>query len=161
MKARFTHWYNALAATLLSLLGFSSCGENGLGGGGECLYGTPTSTFQVKGNVTDEEGNPIQGIKTKVEVKYGRWAKDSIAYTDSNGNYLLGNYSMTGSPTSQKEDIVKVIFEDVDGEANGGTFANDTVQGKDLTIKQTSERDGSWYLGSYEITANAKLKKKQ
>ena len=93
MKAKLTHWYNALAATLLSLLGFSSCGENGLGGGGECLYGTPTSTFQVKGNVTDEEGTPIQGIKTKVEVKYGGWAKDSIAYTDSKGNYLLGNLS--------------------------------------------------------------------
>ena len=127
MKAKLTHWYNALAATLLSLLGFSSCGENGLGGGGECLYGTPTSTFLVKGNVTDEEGYPIQGIKTKVEVKYGGRAKDSIAYTDSKGNYLLEKYSMTGSPTSQKEDIVKVIFEDVDGEANGGTFANDTV----------------------------------
>lgn len=27
MKVKFLHWYNALAATLLSLLGFSSCGS--------------------------------------------------------------------------------------------------------------------------------------
>ena len=158
MKARFTHWYNALAATLLSLLGFSSCGENGLNGGSECLYGTPTSTFQVKGNVTDEDGTPIKGIKAKVEVGKGGLAKGNIvAETDSKGNYVLDN-ALIGTPTSAE---MKVIFEDADGEANGGTFANDTVQGKDLTIKQTSERDGTWNLGSYEITANAKLKKKQ
>ncbi len=158
MKARFTHWYNALAATLLSLLGFSSCGENGLNGGNECLYGTPTSTFQVKGNVTDEEGTPIKGIKAKVEVGIGGLGKgDIVAETDSKGNYVLDN-ALIGTPTSSE---MKVIFEDVDGDANGGTFANDTVQGKDLTIKQTSEKDGTWNLGSYEITANAKLKKKQ
>ena len=29
MKVKFLHWYNALAATLLSLLGFSSCDEFG------------------------------------------------------------------------------------------------------------------------------------
>lgn len=29
MKAKFFNWYYALAASLLSLLGFSSCGENG------------------------------------------------------------------------------------------------------------------------------------
>lgn len=158
MKARFTHWYNALAATLLSLLGFSSCGENGLNGGNECLYGTPTSTFQVKGNVTDEEGTPIKGIKAKVEVGKGGLGKgDIVAETDSKGNYVLDN-ALIGTPTSSE---MKVIFEDVDGDANGGTFASDTVQGKDLTIKQTSEKDGTWNLGSYEITANAKLKKKQ
>ncbi len=158
MKARFTHWYNALAATLLSLLGFSSCVENGLNGGNECLYGTPTSTFQVKGNVTDEEGTPIKGIKAKVEVGIGGLGKgDIVAETDSKGNYVLDN-ALIGTPTSSE---MKVIFEDVDGDANGGTFANDTVQGKDLTIKQTSEKDGTWNLGSYEITANAKLKKKQ
>ncbi len=161
MKATFNNWYRALTAMLLTMLGFSSCGGNGQNGADdiECLYGTPTSTFQVKGNVTDEEGNPIQGIKTKVEVKYGASKNDSV-YTDSKGNYLLEKCAMTGIPTTEK-DIVKVIFEDVDGEANGGTFANDTVQGNDLTIKQTSERKGTWNLGSYEITANAKLKKKQ
>ncbi len=162
MKAKFTHWYNALAATLLSLLGFSSCGENNDDPANmELLYGTPTSTFQVKGNVTDEAGTPIQGIKAKVEVKYGGWANDNPAYTDSKGNYVLEKHSMTGTPTQKEEGIIKVIFEDVDGEDNGGTFANDTVMGKDLTIKQVEKADGAWNQGSFEITANAKLKKKK
>ncbi len=160
MKATFNNWYRALTAMLLTMLGFSSCGGNGQNGddGIECLYGTPTSTFQVKGNVTDEEGTPIQGIKAKVEVGIGGLGKGNIvAETDSKGNYVLDN-AMIGTPTSSK---MKVIFEDADGDANGGTFANDTVQGEDLTIKQTSERKDTWNLGSYEITANAKLKKKQ
>lgn len=159
MKVKFTNWYNALAATILSLLGFSACSE--IGGEEPCLYGTPTSTFQVKGNVTDEAGNPIKGIKAKVEVKYDSWANDTPAYTDSKGNYVLEKHEMTGTPTDGEEDLVKVIFEDVDGEDNGGTFANDTIKGKDLTIKQTSKRDGAWDLGTFEITANAKLKKKK
>ena len=53
MKVKFLHWYNALAATLLSLLGFSSCGSEI---DEPCLYGSPTSSFHVKGNVTAEDG---------------------------------------------------------------------------------------------------------
>lgn len=49
MKVKFLHWYNALAATLLSLLGFSSCGSENEE---PCLYGSPTSSFHAKGNVT-------------------------------------------------------------------------------------------------------------
>lgn len=161
MKAKFSHWYNALAATLLTLLGFSSCG-NHEDEDYPVLYGTPTSTFQVKGNVTDEAGNPIQGIQAKVELKYSGMANgNKPTFTDSKGNYVLEKGEMTGSPTSEKEGIVKVIFEDVDGEENGGTFANDTVMGKNLTINKVEKGDGAWNLGSFEITANAKLKKKQ
>ena len=68
MKVKFLHWYNALAATLLSLLGFSSCGE--IGNEEPCLYGSPTSSFHAKGNVADEDGTPIKGIKAVVVEDY-------------------------------------------------------------------------------------------
>ena len=68
MKVKFLHWYNALAATLLSLLGFSSCGSEI---DEPCLYGSPTSSFHAKGNVTAEDGTPIKGIKAVVVEDYG------------------------------------------------------------------------------------------
>lgn len=63
MKAKFFYWYNALAASLLSLLGFSSCGENGPWGDEPALYGTPTASYEAKGNITAEDGTPVEGIK--------------------------------------------------------------------------------------------------
>ena len=63
MKAKFFYWYNALAASLLSLLGFSSCGENGPWGDEPVLYGTPSIAFEAKGNITAEDGTPVEGIK--------------------------------------------------------------------------------------------------
>lgn len=97
MKVKFLHWYNALAATLLSLLGFSSCGE--LGTDEPCLYGSPTSSFHAKGNVTAEDGTPIQGIKAVVVDDYGHdWAyRIDSAYTDSKGNYVTKEKSMDGA----------------------------------------------------------------
>lgn len=58
MKAKFNHWYNCLAALLLSILGFSSCGSTHkavteknmykpIEGGIMLLYGTPTRDYRV------------------------------------------------------------------------------------------------------------------
>lgn len=157
MKARFCHWYNALAATLLSLLGFSSCSNDAAEDGNfELLYGTPTATFQVKGKVTNESGQPVKGIL--VVTQHG--IKDST-YTDENGQFVSGELATTSVDYMLKKGKLEVTFEDVDGNENGGTFANDTVTSKDITdVKQTKKGDGSWYLGAYELTANKQLKKK-
>lgn len=159
MKVKFLHWYNALAATLLSLLGFSSCG-----GDEPCLYGTPTSSFHAKGNVTAEDGTPIQGIKAVVVDDYGhdRAYRMDSAYTDSKGNYVTEEKSLDGTIAwIHKEKRLKVILEDVDGEANGGEFATDTIKSENITVKQVGKGDGDWYDGSFEVTANDKMKKKK
>lgn len=171
MKTTFNHWYNALAAFVLSLLGFSSCGGDG-DNDMRMLYGTPTSNYHLKGNVTAEDGTPIQGIKAVLIVDengYGGkqydarhiWPLDS-AYTDSKGDYATKNKGMTGTIDELKrKKILKVVLKDEDGEANGGEFATDTIQSEDITIKQVGERNGVWDLGSYEATANGKMKKKK
>jgi len=162
MKAKFTHWYNALAATLLSLLGFASCSSSSDHEDDMiCLYGTPTSSFQVKGNVTDENGAPIQGIKAIIGNTFNDdntvYRQDS-AYTDSKGNYTIDKQYATGAPSPK---YLKILLEDVDGEANGGTFANDTIKEEEIKINKTGKGDGAWNVGTFEVTANAKLKKKQ
>lgn len=164
MKVKFLHWYNALAATFLTLLGFSSCSsENGGGEEPICLYGTPMSSFHFKGNVTDEDGTPIQGIKAVLVNSYYYDKRERLdsAYTDSKGNFLTDENHITGSLDYAKErGKLKVILEDVDGEAHGGEFAPDTIKSEDITILKVKEGGNSaWDIGSYEVTANGKMKK--
>ena len=53
----------------------------------------------------------------------------------------------------------KLIFNDIDGEANGGTFKSDSVCMKDMESKQIKKGDGNWYLGTYEYNMEIKLSK--
>jgi len=163
MKAKFNHWYNAIAATLLSLLGFSACSE--IGGEEPVLYGSPNSEYQFKGNVTNEEAQPIKGIKavmcfTADEKHYEHL--DS-AYTDANGNYVseAASFEYTSPEYYVKEGKMKIVLEDVDGEANGGKFANDTIESKDMTVEKIKEGSGAWDWGTYEVTAKTKKLKKE
>lgn len=130
---------------LLALLGFSACSEEG---GDNILpeYGTPTVDFQIKGQVTDVEGNPIEGIQVITKPAYG-------VYTDAEGNFessLLQNVAMEG----------KLLFEDVDGEANGGTFQTDSASLQEAEAVQLEEGHG-WYDGRYEQTLNKQLTKEE
>ena len=51
------------------------------------------------------------------------------AYTDSKGDYVTKEKSMDGAiDWVHKEKRLKVILEDVDGGANGGEFATDTIK---------------------------------
>ena len=55
--------------------------------------------------------------------------------------------------------MLRLIVEDVDGEANGGKFLSDTI---DIDFKnnaiQIKNGDNSWYQGTYEITQDIRLK---
>ena len=58
----------------------------------------------------------------------GSYRMDS-AYTDSKGDYVTKEKSMDGAiDWVHKEKRLKVILEDVDGGANGGEFATDTIK---------------------------------
>ena len=50
MKVKFYHWYNAILASLLSMLGFSGCDGSGKDMYGSPImeYGTPYADYQVK-----------------------------------------------------------------------------------------------------------------
>ena len=122
-------------------------------------YGAPHADYIVKGLVTDEAESPVQGIKTslkqvdKTEAGTITFGMDSIQ-TNETGGYRLG---YTGLPQTG----IKLIVEDIDGEANGGEFISDTLDVDFNKAVQTKEGDGRWYGGVYEITQDVKLKKKQ
>ena len=154
MKKKWISLYNGVLTAGLAALGFTSC--DGIGNGAE-EYGTPTVGYHVVGQVTDEAGNPIRGIKVTIAEIFGQHPEgigkvDSI-YTDAAGKYE------SKALTSITLDKVNVIMEDVDGEANGGTFANDTVKNEQIQRKQIKKGDGHWLQGIFELTADKKLKK--
>ena len=148
MKVRFNRWYNAVLTALLGLLGFESCSN---GGNELCEYGTPTADYTVKGVVTDEEGNPIQGILTKFVGDYNYGEQSTM--TDKSGNYKLQVSTFPGLHNCQ------LIVKDIDGEANGGEFQSDTLDLSTQKTVQVQKGDGNWYDGAFEITQDVKLKK--
>ena len=161
MKVRFNRWYNAVLTALLSMLGFScSLDEPDEYGSTPVEYGTPHADYILKGTVTDEAGTPIKGIKTslkeisKNDTGTHVFGIDSIQ-TNESGNYQLKN---SGMPYDKR---VKLVVEDIDGEANGGEFLNDTLDIDYGKAVEVEEGDHHWYDGKYEVTTDVRLKKKK
>ena len=122
--------------------------------GGE-EYGTPTVDFHVVGQVTDAEGKPIEGIRvtTRGYYDFNDGTMEQTTYTDKEGRYATKEVKSIGIDPG-----MKVVFEDVDGEANGGLFAADSISSDAMAKEKVKKGDGNWYAGGYELTVNAKLK---
>ena len=72
--------------------------------------GDPYMLFEIHGTVVDTEGNPLKGIHVTSGLS-------DAQTTNVNGVFTFYGRS---APTS----LVVMSFEDRDGEANGGEFAN-------------------------------------
>ena len=157
MKVRFNRWYNAVLTALLTLLGYG-CSSSSDDYSDVEMYGTPRADFVVQGSVTDEAGKPVQGIKTSLkrvikELNNAAEGLDSVQ-TDAAGQYQLKYSGFT-------DNNFKLIVEDIDGDANGGTFAPDTLDLDYDKAKHTKEKgQGFMYSGLFEFQIDVKLKKK-
>ena len=119
---RINQVIQGLLSTLLVLLGFSSCDKIGA-----LEYGSPYVDFQVKGQVTDENGNPIEGICVTLE------ASPDVLYTDADGRFEskeIRNVAIYG----------KIKFEDIDGSAHG-SFLPDSAALETFERKQLEQGD--------------------
>jgi putative lipoprotein (rSAM/lipoprotein system) len=105
-------------------------------------YGSPYASYEVKGKVTDQQGEPISGIQVACDAMYVE-----PVYTESDGSYAL---SGGGFPREK----IQVSFEDVDGEENGGLFATRSVSAE---THQVQDGEGNWDFGVYEAEVNAEL----
>lgn len=154
MKNKILTIANSLITLILAVIGFSSCGDDN-GKYDLVEYGTPTTDFNVTGKVTDSNGKPIKGIQVTVingETSYKPYMPK--VYTDENGNYTTKDSTIVWI-----RDDMRVEFDDVDGEANGGEFAKDSVVKANMKQHKIKEGKG-WYQGKYLFTANKTLKKK-
>lgn len=142
MKVRYLKLKNWMLATLGGLLGltFTGCSP-------ACEYGCPEGFYHVKGVVTNEKGEPIEGIGV------------AQVYTSSNGVVLpdLRFQDTTGADGRYNVDFfampnerVNVDFVDLDGPEHG--LYRDTV----ITVSAPHEAfhggDGEWNCGTAVIT---------
>lgn len=157
MRVRFNRWYNAVLTTLLSILGYGCSSDESLDMYGSPVeYGSPHADYIVKGTITNESGTPVQGIKTSlkevsenVKTAYGI---DSVQ-TNATGDFQL-------KYTGMERKSIKLIVEDIDGEANGGEFLSDTLDIDYDNAVKVKEGEGRWYQGKFEVSQDVKLKKK-
>lgn len=148
MKKRLVSVKTLLSGALV-LLGFSACSKDEVGET-PVEYGSPSADYRVIGEVSDEEGNPLEGIRVIVE-KYPNMA-DTV-YTDAKGVFQTENIHSGGFY------IHDVAFDDVDGEAGGGEFESVKVPIEDFERKKIKEGEG-WYNGEYELSTKVQMKKK-
>lgn len=154
---RINQVIQGLLSTLLVLLGFSSCDKLGA-----LEYGSPYVDFQVKGQVTDESGKPIEGIRVTIEnetygfsVNQDNMWKHSFAdtvYTDADGRFA--SHEIEAGYIHGK-----IFFEDIDGPANG-SFLPDSANLEDLEQKQIEDEDG-WYNGKFEVNVQQELEREE
>ena len=124
---------------LLGFVSFTDCMTQ--------MYGAPYVDLTVKGTVTDQKGNPIPGILVTIP-ELGADQK-----TDASGKVEL---TTTLGGTIQLQGF-NLVFKDIDGPENGGSFAADTLYNKDMEIKKVSGGHGDWHEGSYEVVFEKKL----
>lgn len=152
-------WVKSLIGTILALLGFHSCDPSTKWEDRPAEYGAPYVVYKINGEATDQEGNPIEGIRMIVKPNGSDssiWETDTL-YTGADGKVAktIRNYD------SLKPDKMLVSVDDVDGEEHG-SFESKTLDTDALSIERTGESESSWdWGGEYTITAKAVLEKKE
>ena len=163
MKAKNKSLIATLCSAILALLGFASCEK--IGGTARDEYGCPYMDYKVMGTVSDEAGEPVKGIRVTYRATKSLADDGTPCYitdsrlTDGKGRYAIGEQSERAGWDKQ------LIVEDVDGEANGGLFVNDTIHLEQALYenrgKQYKKGDGDWYQGGYEVNVDVTLKKEE
>lgn len=134
-----------LCAVTLPLLGFGCSSEEDF----PCMYGSPNSTFEIKGTVTDEEGRSVPDAIIRISepefYSYPYCLKKGLSDFD-------GSYSIYGS--CYPVDSLKVVCKPTDNrlEADSVLVAMD--------YKKEKEDKGMWYQGHAKATVDFILKKK-
>ena len=162
MKRFFRKLLSVFGPAVVSALGFSGCDIIPIG---RAEYGSQSADFKVDISVTDESGNTLKDIKVTPVLLYTSVNKNYMGQdlppktireelpalsTDEAGK-ALNMYSLT----SVSKDV-RLIFEDVDGELNGGSFAKDSV---DLAVVKSKNGDNNWYSGEWTVSGKMKLNK--
>lgn len=153
-------------AMLLAVLGIGGCQNQAfeevdeeISGITRLAYGSPSAHYSVKGKVGDNKGQALEGIEVRVQ---GRFQSDGNVYyrdlkqptlTDGNGQWSSEIYHW---PT----DTLQIVFTDIDGAANGGEFAADSVRVATTIVKDPNNKS-PWYLGDAKVDVpTVRLKKK-
>ena len=159
MKVRFNHWYHAVLTTLLAMLGFSCSGSDSDDEEIVAMYGLITPHYYLGGTVTDQAGTPIEGIKMSLKQVYKSDDFTKVSSLDSMQTNNMGLYEFQCTPWIILRDV-KLIVEDIDGEANGGEFLSDTLDVDFDKAVLTKGVKNSLDVNYYQMVLDVKMKRK-
>lgn len=156
LKKHFLQQCNLILGSILALLGFSSCDEEGVlpgrGGNEVCLYGTPYAKYDVHGAVLNTEGKQLEGMNVIIkEVFEGSDFSPYIGILDSLKTNQDGSYQGKGRWEDFHKSTMRVVVEDPSGE-----YAADSTE---VNLKRTNKDKDAWCGGTDTGTANFTLKK--
>lgn len=146
IKIRVSTLLSATCSVALSILGFGCSSDDDP----ECMYGTPTGSFEIKGTVTTEDGKDVEGAEIRVtdpDTPSGLHSY-KISQTDEEGKYIVEGKSFPHE--------LKVVCIPM-----GNTLEADSII---VDAKFSTDKDhplDSWYWGHLKETVNFKLKDKK
>ena len=146
IQIRVSTLISRLCAFGMAILGFSLASCDSDNGDEPLMYGTPTGTFEVKGDVETEDGADVEGARVVVKevgVDAGSLDEVGAATTDADGDYSIRAYTFPASklrvccypPEGLEADSVDIDVDYKDG-------------------------DGAWDWGTAKAEVDFKLKKK-
>lgn len=155
LKISFFQLCNSLIATILGVIGLSSCKQNPIYPPVE--YGCPHADFIVNGNVVDKDSDkPIENIRVVIEsdtttsIQDAERVRNDTTYTKPDGSYSFRQDLFEASDM-----VVKVKFEDIDSTANGEyESANTTLR---ISKEDFKGGQGRWFRGETKQTVDMKL----
>ena len=156
MKVKFNRWYHTVLTALLAMLGVSC---DGLDSHDVVMYGAPVHHFNIYGTITDQAGNPIEGIKTSLKQVTKSDDFTVVSGLDSMQTNKMGLYKFLYTQTLILKDV-KLIVEDIDGEDNGGKFLSDTLDVDFDKAELTKGMEKSVDVQLYQIKQDFKMKRK-
>lgn len=142
MGQKFSSIISRLCIIALSIIGYNSCNS------GECMYGTPTGSFEIKGEVSNEDGFPVKEAiirVTKPESNSDNW---SVARTITN---IDGTYNASGECIPRRE--LKVVCIPTDN-----TYEPDSINVPVTYKYDKKHKKDAWYEGHASVNVDFKLK---
>ena len=109
IRAKWMRLYSTVCAAVLGALGFTACDYPAPKYGPIAMYAPPppeASVYKIKGRVTDEAEQPVQGVKVTV---HDFDAILDTAYTDAEGEFVTDKMT-----TFNNVGGTEVVLTDVD-----------------------------------------------
>lgn len=132
-----------LCTTLLALLGYNCSAIHEP----ECMYGTPTASFEVKGKVTDEESKPLEAAEIKLMPTWHHYNHNiATTTTEADGKYIINT-------SFDPIDSIWVVCIPADN-----AYMTDYIK---MPLKYHYDKEhkkDEWYVGHAEITVDFKLR---
>ncbi len=112
-------------------------------------YGSPYGVYEVKGQVVDQDLNPIKGIMITPDKHLAAMAKDSLSEGIEPNSYFQTMTTLSDGTFYIKDSNWffedKLYAVDIDGPANGGEFQQTEVT---FEFVQTEAAD-NWFEGAF------------